>query len=124
MSIDWDELVPPKPAPEPLTGPEMIFPGRGCRVIGKSVENEETRGPNLLGRMYEVVAALLADGNPDISDVPTPGFTRIYGGEPAVFVRGDDERGVLTSIGRGIIGAKPSTASRIAELGFRALVEW
>lgn len=107
-----------------LDGPPIIVSGHGCRLTVRTSADVEGRNEDVLTRLYAVVSALHSAGLPGFATEPQEAYLRVHGGEPALYVHGEDQRGVITSIGKGLISGPKSVKDLAASLGVTALVEW
>lgn len=107
-----------------LDGLPIIVSGQGCRLTIKTAKSEAGDNQAVLRRLYAVVQALTDAALPGFSTTPVDGYLRVHGGESPLYVKGEDQRGVITSIGKGIISAPESVKDAAASLGVTALVEW
>lgn len=123
--LDWSDLdESDSKLSEGLDGPPVILVGRGCRLTLKTLLDDERRNDNLLKRLYRLVQ-LMTDARQDgFSKEPRDGYTRVHGGEPPLYVRGSDQREVITTIGESMLTAPAPLLEQITALGVRALVEW
>jgi len=122
--INWSDLEPKPPPPDALTGPELILAGKGCRVVVKSIADEDRRDAELGARVHRLVGILLGAGCAGLSATPQEGYGEIRGADPTYYVRGSTTADVIGTIGRAIIKAAPELRAQVRDLGVYALMEW
>lgn len=122
--INWSDLEPKAPPPDTLTGPELILAGKGCRVVVKSISDEDRRDTELGTRVHRLVGILLDAGCAGFSATPVEGYGEIRGAAPTYYVRGTTTAEVIGTIGRAIIKARSELRDQVRDLGVYALMEW
>ena len=125
--INWSDLEPGKPlVPDKMTGPELILAGKGCRIVVKSIADEERRDFELAQRVYRMVGLLLESGADGFQLTQAEGYGAIRSttADAAYYVRGANSPEVLGTIGMAIVKAPEPLRTQLKDLGVYALMEW
>lgn len=122
--LDFSFEAPKSAKSKALDGPPIIVSGHGCRLTIRTSLEAEGRNEDVLARLYAVVRTLHEAALPGFSAEPQSGYLRVHGGEPPLYVQGENQRSVITAIGKGIISGPKAVQDAAASLGVTALVEW
>ena len=127
--MSWDSFEAPavKDQTYDLEGPEMVIPGRGCRLILRACAAPSNRDEDLKNKVRAAADLLLKAGLEGFSSEPQEGLhpLKSYRGTlPPVYITGADAGEVTTALARAVLKAPAPVVAGLKALGVRALMEW
>lgn len=127
--MDWSSFEPKRETHEllPADGEEVVFPGKGCRLVLRTTSVSASFDTDTKRRLNRVAATLADSGAEGIGWAELPGRhpLRDHGDVRApVYVEGTNPSEVTTTLARAILTAKPDTLAQVKALGCYAMMEW